>query len=92
MERVECGDMNWIVKDRIIAFSGPYEVSEVIDGVKTLTPDDYMEMFRELHVDTVVRLNRPSYDKFRFTRNGFRFYDLYFPDGGLPECRLRVLF
>ena len=82
--------MNWIVKDRIIAFSGPYAVSEVIDGVKTLIPDDYTEMFRELHVDAVVRLNRPSYDKSRFTRSGFRFYDLYFPDGGLPECNLRL--
>lgn len=86
MERIEFGDMNWVVKDRILAFSGPYEFSEVIDGVRTLTPDDYIPMFKDLHVDAVVRLNRPSYNKKRFTKSGLQFYDLYFPDGGLPEC------
>lgn len=85
-ERVENGDLNWVVQNRLLAFSGPSAVSETMNGVTTLVPEDYLPLFRQLHVGVVVRLNRPSYDRQDFTRHAIEHYDLYFPDGGLPEC------
>ena len=91
-ERVEHGDLNWIVKNRILAFSGPYEKSEVIDGIRTLEPEDYVKIFKQLNVGSVIRLNRPTYKPNRFTDYGINHYELYFPDGGLPECMLSSVF
>lgn len=89
MARVENGDMNWIIIDRLLAFSGPHEFPEVIDGVRTLTPEDYLPIFQRLGIGVVIRLNKPAYDSKRFSKNGIDFYDLYFPDGGLPQCGYR---
>ncbi|CAI6006995.1 unnamed protein product [Closterium sp. NIES-65] len=47
-----------------------------------LTPEDYVQYFRQAGIAAIIRLNRRVYDKRRFTRHGFAFYDLYFPDGG----------
>lgn len=85
-ERVENGDLNWIVQNRLLAFSGPSAVSATVNGVATLVPEDYLPLFSQLHVGVVVRLNRPSYDREDFTRHAIEHYDLYFPDGSLPEC------
>ncbi|KAK8795413.1 hypothetical protein WA588_004256, partial [Blastocystis sp. NMH] len=86
-ERVENGDLNWIVQNRLLAFSGPSAVSATVNGVATLVPEDYLPLFSQLHVGVVVRLNRPSYDREDFTRHAIEHYDLYFPDGSLPEFR-----
>ena len=85
-ERVENGDMNWVVKDRIIAFSEPHMISEEVNGVRTMTAEEYVKVFSDLHVGVVVRLNQPAYDRRLFTKNGIEHFDIYFPDGGLPEC------
>ena len=87
-ERVENGDLNWVVKDRIIAFSGPHVFPEEVNGVRTMTPEEYLKVFADLHVGVAVRLNKPAYDRKVFTENGIKHYDIYFPDGGLPECTL----
>ncbi|CAI5956442.1 unnamed protein product [Closterium sp. NIES-65] len=50
-----------------------------------LTPEDYVQYFRQAGIAAIIRLNRRVYDKRRFTRHGFAFYDLYFPDGGAPS-------
>ena len=84
--------MNWIIENKLLAFSGPYNTSEVINGIHTMEPEDYLPIFQTLNVKTVIRLNRPTYDSSRFTRNGIHHYELYFPDGGLPECTPSVFF
>ena len=86
-ERVEYGDMNWVVDRHIIAFSGPHTIPEEINSVRTLCPKDYLPIFNALNVGVVVRLNKPAYDSQQFTQHGISHYDVYFPDGGLPECR-----
>ena len=35
-------------------------------------------------VTLVVRLNKPQYDKKKFTKNGIKHLDLYFLDGSTP--------
>lgn len=87
-ERVENGDLNWIVQGKLLAFSGPCDKAEEIDGIRTMEPEDYLQVFHELNVGMVIRLNRPTYQSSRFTKHGIKHYELYFPDGGLPECNL----
>ncbi|CAI5499888.1 unnamed protein product [Closterium sp. Naga37s-1] len=57
--------------------------ASVMEGY--LTPEDYVQYFRQAGIAAIIRLNRRVYDKRRFTRHGFAFYDLYFPDGGAPS-------
>jgi len=59
-EKVENGDLNWIIPGKFIAFSGPQNVS---DKYESLTAIDYVPIFHTLKVQTVIRLNKPQYDK-----------------------------
>ena len=85
-ERVENGDLNWIIDHKLLAFSGPYDHAEEIDGIRTMEPEDYIPVFQDLNVGTVIRLNRPTYLAHRFTDHGISHHEIYFPDGGLPDC------
>ena len=55
-EKVENGDLNWIVPGKFIAFSGPQNVT---DKYGSFTPDDYVPIFKKFGVSLVVRLNKP---------------------------------
>ena len=78
--------MNWIIEGQLLAFSGPHNTVEIIDGVQTLQPEDYLPLFQHLHIGVVIRLNRATYDASRFTNHGIQHYDIFCPDGGLPQC------
>mmetsp|Transcript_20709 Transcript_20709/g.51003 ORF Transcript_20709/g.51003 Transcript_20709/m.51003 type:complete len:409 (+) Transcript_20709:79-1305(+) len=84
-ERVENGDMNWIVPGKFLAFSGPTQTPiSYVDGVKTNTPETYYEFFRENNVTGVIRFNNKVYDRKKFLDAGINHYDLYFADGSNP--------
>ena len=36
-------------------------------------------------ITTVIRLNKPTYDASRFTKNGIKHVDMYFVDGSTPS-------
>jgi protein-tyrosine phosphatase len=80
-ERVENGDMNWVLPGKFLAFSGP-------SGVRTdptvFTPEDYIPLFKKWGVSGVVRFNKKAYEARRFQDAGINHYDLYFIDGGIP--------
>lgn len=83
-EKVENGDLNWIVPNKFVAFSGPRARCIEMSGSRTLMPKDYVDYFKQTGVTTVIRLNKRMYDKRGFTDHGLLFYDLYFPDGSCP--------
>eukprot|EP01136_Pigoraptor_vietnamica_P014687 Opistho-1_new@57091 len=87
-ERVENGDLNWIVPGKFIAFCGPHSTNSSEHGYPTLTPQDYVPYFSAKGVTTVVRLNKKMYDRRRFTSAGFKHYDLYFLDGSTPSDKI----
>ncbi|KAJ4459019.1 putative Dual specificity protein phosphatase CDC14A [Paratrimastix pyriformis] len=70
-ERVENGDLNWIVPGKFIAFSGPSntEVNQE-NGICTHTPEFYIPYFKQSGVTAVVRLNKRMYDRKRFVDAG----------------------
>ncbi|XP_044588872.1 dual specificity protein phosphatase CDC14C-like, partial [Cotesia glomerata] len=87
-EKVEYGDMNWIVPQKFLAFSGP----STEPGTLYHAPERYHEYFKENNISTVIRLNKESYDSSRFTRIGINHYDIYLPDGSIPSRKVLYQF
>jgi len=83
-EKVEHGDMNWVVPDKFLAFSGPSATPIDSDGYPAFTPEDYAPVFKSANVNMVVRLNKKQYDRRRFVEQGIMHVDLYFLDGSCP--------
>lgn len=84
-ERVENGDLNWIVPGKFLAFSGPHPKTKIENGYPLHAPEAYFPYFRKHNVTTVVRLNKKIYDSKRFTDAAFDHYDLFFLDGSTPS-------
>lgn len=83
-EKVENGDMNWIVPNKFLAFAGPADKQVDDDGYRQYTPDDYCPIFERFGIKLVVRLNKKRYDEKVFKNNGFKFLDIPFEDGTIP--------
>jgi len=45
-ERVENGDLNVVIPEKFIAFSGPSPTQRDADGFRTFTPEDYLPIFK----------------------------------------------
>lgn len=84
-ERVENGDLNWIIPNKFIAFCGPHSKSRIENGYAFHAPESYFSYFRRNNVTTVVRLNKKIYDSNRFQDAGFVHKDLFFIDGSTPN-------
>lgn len=91
-EKVNNGDMNWIVPGKFLAFSGPSEHARDPDGYRRWTPDDYVPVFKKIGVTHVVRLNHKQYDEERFKKQGIKHTDLYFTDGSCPSDEIIAQF
>lgn len=84
-EQVENGDLNWIIKDKILAFAGPhYRRNITAEGYCTLTPHDYIKYFQQKNVGLVVRLNKKCYDENDFIQAGIDHFEQYYLDGSCP--------
>lgn len=60
-EKIENGDLNWIIPGKIMAFSTP--VDSIDPNDKTLTPEFYIPIFKELEIEAVIRLGAKEYDR-----------------------------
>ncbi len=54
MEKVDNGDMNWIVPGKFLAFSSPYESPVDDEGYKQFTPEEYCKIFKKIGITTVI--------------------------------------
>lgn len=61
-ERVENGDFNWILPNKLLAFSSPSPVPKDGHGFRVWTPEEYVPVFKKLNINAVVRLNQKTYD------------------------------
>ncbi|XP_034744447.1 cell division cycle 14Aa [Etheostoma cragini] len=84
-ERVENGDMNWIIPGKILAFSSPHAHSKIENGYPLHAPEAYFPYFRQNGITAVVRLNRKLYDSRQFEDAGIEHHDLFFLDGTTPS-------
>lgn len=81
-EKVENGDLNWVIPNKFIAFMGPIDNKKERRGN---SPEDYLQVFKHFGVSHVIRLNEAKYDKQKFIKNGIRHTDLFFVDGSNPS-------
>ncbi len=77
--------MNWIIPNKFLAFSSPSSQPYDADGYRTFTPEDYSPIFKKWKINLVVRLNKVTYEKEKFVKNGVKHMDLYFIDGSTPS-------
>uniref|UniRef100_A0A2C9JH81 Uncharacterized protein n=1 Tax=Biomphalaria glabrata TaxID=6526 RepID=A0A2C9JH81_BIOGL len=84
-EKVENGDLNWILPNKFLAFCGPHPKSKVENGYPLHAPESYFPYFRKHNVTAIVRLNKKIYDARRFIDGGFEHHDLFFIDGSVPS-------
>ena len=82
-ERVENGDVNWIIPGKMMAFMGPIEKRDANQRYGH-HPNKYVEIFKRFGVSRVVRLNEEKYDKKFFLQAGIAHNDLFFIDGSTP--------
>jgi cell division cycle 14 len=91
-DRVENGDLNWVLPRKFIAFAGPHSEHKWDNGYPLLAPENYFDYFRRGGVTDIVRLNNVLYDKKRFEDAGFKHHDLFFVDGSIPPVAIRERF
>ncbi|XP_059612371.1 dual specificity protein phosphatase CDC14C-like isoform X1 [Phlebotomus argentipes] len=84
-ERVENGDLNWILPGKFLALCGPHRIAGIVKGYPQHSPESYFDYFRRNNVQNIIRLNCKSYDAKQFTEAGFKHIDMFFPDGSCPN-------
>lgn len=82
-EKVENGDLNWIIPGKFIAFMGPVDVRDETHRYGH-SSSSYINIFKHLKVGKVIRLNEPKYDETNFTSKGIDHEDMFFVDGSTP--------
>jgi cell division cycle 14 len=87
-ERVENGDLNWIIPAKILSFCGPHDKSYIHNGYPYHAPQVYFDFFRKNGIDTIIRLNTKLYDRKKFIDAGFNHFDLFFVDGSTPSDQI----
>ena len=83
-EKLDNGDLNWIIPGKFMAFMGPVDQSLYAIETHANSPEDYLEVFKHFGITRVVRLNEEKYDKNVFTDHGIDHSDLFFIDGSVP--------
>ena len=84
LEKIENGDMNWIIPNKLMAFASPYSQRVIEGGYRVAVPEDVIPHFKQLGITHVIRLNKPFYDANLFLQAGFKHTELYFLDGSVP--------
>jgi cell division cycle 14 len=87
-QRVEEGDMNWLVPGKFLAFAGPSQNERDEDGNHAWPPSMYAKLFSTPAfgpIRRVVRLNKPLYSPGEFTDHGIAHTDVFFADGSCPK-------
>jgi protein-tyrosine phosphatase len=83
-QHVDNGDLNWIIRDKFVAFAGPSSDCLDEDGLEVHPPKHYVDVFKRMGVTDVVRLNIPNYTPSEFESFGIKHHDLFFEDGSCP--------
>jgi hypothetical protein len=91
------GDLHIVVPGRFVAFKGPKTLPagreyRDHDGFRDFSAAYYVDIFHELGVTDVVRLNEPEYDDAAFRAAGIAHHDLEFEDCSPPPDAIAAAF
>lgn len=87
-EKMQYGDMNWLVPRKFLAFIGP-NTNEILTGHP---PQYYLKYFLKNDIRTVIRLNNKMYDSIVFSNAGIEHFDLIYADGTTPSRDILLKF
>jgi hypothetical protein len=87
------GELHIVVPDKFVAFRGPKTLEgdaeyEDIGECRVFSAHYYVDIFKEIGVTTVIRLNEPEYDSSIFTSAGIELHDLEFEDCTAPSNQI----
>ncbi|EKX31483.1 hypothetical protein GUITHDRAFT_122332 [Guillardia theta CCMP2712] len=87
------GDLHRIIPDKLIAFKGPVDHMHNRDWfdenyVRMFHPRFFVDVFKEMDVKCVIRLNGPKYDKETFEENGIKVVDIFLEDNAVPSTHI----
>jgi cell division cycle 14 len=86
INKLQNGDLSWIVPGKFLAFSGPIaKKREISPGIMALSPEEYVPVLKSLGVSCIVRFNSKCYDRGIYISAGIKHVDLYYEDGGNPS-------
>jgi cell division cycle 14 len=91
-EKVENGDLNWIVPGKFIAFMGPVDREYRQKSQYGHSAESYTTIFRHLNVTRVIRLNDHKYKKESFENKCIAHDDMIFRDGSTPPPEIVAQF
>jgi cell division cycle 14 len=78
--KLENGDMNWIIPNKILALSSPTERRS-----EGLPASFFIDKFESMSIKAIIRLNESLYDEREFRKVGISVYDHEFLDGSCPS-------
>ena len=83
------GDLHEVVPGKFVAFKGPVDLGgrefrDKSNGLRIFSPSFYGNIFHDMGISTIIRLNEPRYDAQDFTSQGFEHFDLEFEDCTCP--------
>lgn len=79
------GDINWIVPNLILAFSGPSDQPSLNGPTPSNSCHLVLTKLQECGVNTIIRLNEPEYERVFFLQNNIDHEDIIFEDGTVPN-------
>jgi cell division cycle 14 len=82
-EKVDNGDLNWIVPNKLLAFSTPNDSDA--RGLRSFSIERYAPILKKFGVKAVVRLNDRLYDESKLAKHGIKHRDIFFEDGSCPH-------
>ena len=91
------GDVQEVVPGKFVAFRSPLNLGgqEYFDtkiDVRLFSPAYFVEIFQDMGVSTVIRLNQPRYHAKTFTWHGFQYFDLSFKGSTCPPNSMVAAF
>jgi cell division cycle 14 len=83
------GDLHEVIPGKFVAFKGPKDLEgrDYLDdrrGYRVFSPEYFVDIFKQMQVSMVIRLNEDEYDARTFTKNGIEHRHLEFEDCTAP--------
>lgn len=82
MNTANGGDMNWIIPNKVLAFSSP---DDRMYSQTQNTSWKLVALLKNLGIRNILRQNEDFYDASIFEQHGIKHFDLPYPDGSVPE-------
>ena len=86
------GNLNWIIEKKILIFSPPINDLKENEYIKNSKCKSYISLFKKNKIRLIIRLNKKTYNKKIFEKQGIKHIDLYLQENTKPSTKLIIKF